>query len=159
MKIKVAVALIAAVLSIGTQYLSPGARCAGSQESAAPARGRSIWDGVYTKEQAERGRKVYGTECASCHGETLSGGEAAPALSGGEFLSDWNGLTAGDLFERIRLSMPQDHPGRLSRQENADTISYILSVNKFPAGKTELQQKTEQLKEIRFEATRPDPKK
>ena len=55
--------------------------------------------------------------------------------------------------------MPQDEPGTLSRQENSDIISYILSVNKFPSGKTELQQKTEQLKQIRIEATRPDPKK
>jgi quinoprotein glucose dehydrogenase len=159
MKLKLGAVAIGGLLAIWNLFAVPAALGSARQESKAPTQGRSIWDGVYTREQAERGRKLYSAECAACHGETLSGGEAAPALSGGEFLSDWNGLTVGDLFERIRLSMPQDHPGRLSRQENADIISYILGVNKFPTGKTELQQKTEQLKEIRFEATRPDPKK
>jgi mono/diheme cytochrome c family protein len=159
MKMKVAAASIAGLLAIGSQYLSPAARGGGSQEPAAPPAAHSVWDGAYTKEQAERGRKLYRGQCASCHGETLSGGESAPPLAGGEFLSSWNGLTVGDLFERIRVTMPQDDPGTLSRQENADIISYILSVNKFPSGKTELQQKTEQLKQIRIEATRPDPKK
>ena len=133
---------------------------ADSQEPAATqAQTRSAWDGVYTTEQAKRGDQLDHGQCASCHGEMLTGGESAPPLAGGEFLSNWNGLTVGDLFERIRVSMPQDHPGRLSRQENADILSYILSVNKFPAGKTELQRQTELLKEIRFEATRPDEKK
>jgi len=79
-------------------------------------------------------------------------------LAGGEFLSTWNGLTLGDLFERIRISMPQDHPGKLSREQNADILSYILSVNKCPAGKKDLPHQTEILKEIRFEASKPDAK-
>jgi quinoprotein glucose dehydrogenase len=159
MKIKLAVAAIVGLLTILNLFALPTARGADGQESKAPTQGPSVWDGVYNKEQAERGRKLYRGQCASCHGETLSGGESAPPLAGGEFLSSWNGLTVGDLFERIRVTMPQDDPGTLSRQENADIISYILSVNKFPSGKTELQQKTEQLKQIRIEATRPDPKK
>ena len=73
-------------------------------------------------------------------------------------MANWNGLTLGDLFERIRRTMPQDKPGRLSRQYKADILAYVLSVNKFPAGKTELQHKTEFLKEIPFEATKPDKK-
>jgi hypothetical protein len=47
---------------------------------------------------------------------------------------------------------------QLSRQQTADTLAYILSVNQFPAGKTELPRQTEMLREIRFEATKPDPK-
>jgi hypothetical protein len=35
----------------------------------------------------------------------------------------------------------------------------MLSVNKFPAGKTELYRQSEMLKEIRFEAAKPEPKK
>jgi quinoprotein glucose dehydrogenase len=159
MKIKLAVAAIGGLLTILNLFALPTAHGADRQEPTAPAAPHSVWDGAYTKDQAERGRKLYRGQCASCHGETLSGGESAPPLAGGEFLSSWNGLTVGDLFERIRVTMPQDDPGTLSRQENADIISYILSVNKFPSGKTELQQKTEQLKQIRIEATRPDPKK
>ena len=113
---------------------------------------RSVWDGVYTDEQAKRGQPVYNKHCASCHGDQLSGGEQAPPLAGGEFLSNWDGLPLGDLFERIRRSMPQDHPGTLSRQQNADILAYMLAVNRFPVGKTELASATEQLKLIRFEA-------
>jgi mono/diheme cytochrome c family protein len=116
---------------------------------------RSVWDGVYTVEQAKRGSDAFSTECASCHGTDLTGGDSAPPLMGGEFTSNWNGLTVGDLFERIRTSMPANNPGKLSRDKNADILAFILSVNQFPAGKSELERQTEVLKQIRFEATRP----
>jgi S-disulfanyl-L-cysteine oxidoreductase SoxD len=122
------------------------------------ATSRSIWDGVYTEEQAKRGEEMYRKECASCHGDSLVGGGGAAPLTGGAFLSNWNGLTVGDLFERIRKTMPQGSLGKLSKQQDADVLAYLLSFNKFPAGKTELQKQVEFLKEIRFEATKPDAK-
>jgi S-disulfanyl-L-cysteine oxidoreductase SoxD len=115
---------------------------------------RSVWDGVYTPEQAKRGDALYQNNCASCHGTSLNGGESAPPLTGGEFSSNWNGLTLGDLFERIRVSMPADNPGKLSREQDADILAFMLSMNQFPAGKTELERRTEVLKEIRFEASK-----
>lgn len=124
-----------------------------------PSETRSVWDGVYTEEQAKRGEPLYHKECAPCHGDSLSGGESAPPLTGGAFLSNWNGLTLGDLFERIRKTMPQNAPGKLSRQQNADILAFTLSANKFPAGKTELSRQSEFLKEIRFEAMKPESKK
>ena len=114
----------------------------------------SVWQGVYTEEQAKRGQPLYGKYCASCHGEQLTGGEDSPPLTGGAFLANWNGLTVGDLFERIRVSMPQDRPGRLTRQQNADILAYMLGVNQFPAGQTELPTNTGRLKQIRFEAAK-----
>jgi mono/diheme cytochrome c family protein len=117
---------------------------------------RSVWDGVYTDSQAKRGQTSYGEQCASCHGASLEGGESAPALAGGEFLSNWNGLTAGDLFERMRTSMPLNKPGKLSREVNADILAYMLNANQFPAGKTELPHATEVLKEIRIDASKPE---
>jgi quinoprotein glucose dehydrogenase len=159
MRIEIQAAAVITIATIGALWGWPGRRTAYGQDSAgSPAQQRSIWDGVYTKEQAKRGDEPYHRQCASCHGETLGGGEAAPPLAGGEFLSNWNGLTLGDLFERIRISMPQDHPGKLSREQNADILSYILSANKFPSGKRELPHQTELLKEIRFEASKPDVK-
>lgn len=116
---------------------------------------RSVWDGVYTDDQAKRGQPLYSEHCASCHGDTLGGGESAPPLAGGEFMSNWNGLTVGDLFERIRVTMPLSKPGKLSREVNADITALILSVNKFPAGKTELSRATEVLKQIKLEAEKP----
>ena len=115
---------------------------------------RSVWDGVYTGEQAKRGEQIYHLRCASCHGDKLMGGESAPPLSGGQFLSNWSGLTLDVLFERIRLTMPSDNPARLGRIPKADVLAYLLSMNRFPSGKAELQYKTEWLKEILIEATK-----
>jgi mono/diheme cytochrome c family protein len=120
---------------------------------------RSVWDGVYTVEQAKRGEALYGQQCASCHGTALTGGESAPPLAGGEFLSNWNGLTVGDLFERIRVSMPADRPGRLTREQDADILAFMLSMNQFPSGKTELEHQTEVLRQIRLDSTKPEEKK
>ncbi|MGA3202431.1 MAG: cytochrome c [Bryobacteraceae bacterium] len=113
---------------------------------------RSVWDGVYTDEQASRGQGLYNQHCASCHADTLTGGEMSPPLAGGDFLANWNGLTLGELFDRIRTTMPQNKPGKLSREVNADITAFILNFNKFPAGKTELPHATEFLKEIRIES-------
>jgi mono/diheme cytochrome c family protein len=126
---------------------------------APEAESRSVWDGVYTEDQAKRGEAIYRKECAACHGAMLTGGESAPPLTGGPFLANWNGLTMGDLFDRIRKTMPQSNPGRLTRQQDADILAFMLSVNKFPAGKTELYRQSEMLKEIRFESAKPAPKK
>jgi len=151
-KIKIALAMLGMALnsnSIGVLR----AQAPASSES------RSVWDGVYTEEQAKRGETVYKKECASCHGASLTGGESSPPLSGGAFFANWNGLTLGDLFERIRKTMPQTAPGKLTRQQNADVLAFMLSVNKFPAGKTELYRQTEMLKEIRFDWKKPADKK
>lgn len=120
---------------------------------------RSVWDGVYTTAQAERGAALYANNCASCHGSTLGGGESAPPLTGGEFSSNWNGLTLGDLFERIRTTMPADRPGRLTREQDADVVAYMLSVSEFPAGNVELARQTEVLKQIQYNSTKPDQRK
>jgi len=119
---------------------------------------RSVWDGVYTAEQAKRGQTLYANECSSCHGLALNGGESAPPLTGGEFMSNWSGLTVGDLFDRIRTSMPADNPGHLTRQQDADILAHILSANQFPPGNKELETRSEVLKQIRLEAEKPDQK-
>ncbi|HTX36168.1 MAG TPA: cytochrome c [Bryobacteraceae bacterium] len=111
---------------------------------------RSVWDGVFTEGQSDRGKALYTRECASCHGDTLGGGESAPPLVGDGFLSNWNGLTVGDLYDRIRVSMPQDNPGRLSRQQDADVVAYLLAFNQFPPGKIELDTHSEVLKQIQI---------
>jgi mono/diheme cytochrome c family protein len=151
MKVKIAVVAIMCLAATGTLYSALRAQ-------DAPSASRSVWDGVYTQEQAERGHSLYNRHCASCHGDELAGGDVPPPLAGSGFLANWNGLTVGDLFERIRRSMPQDDPGRLSRQQNADVVAFIFSFNKFPPGKTELPHDTELLRQIRIEATKPDPK-
>src|SRR5712692_10343219 len=87
-----------------------------SEAAQQPTPVRSVWDGVFSEEQAQRGKALYAQRCVSCHGLELGGGEMAPPLTGGAFTSGWDGLTLMDLSERIRVSMPQDDPGKLSRQ-------------------------------------------
>ncbi len=119
---------------------------------------RSVWDGVYSADQASRGQASYNSECASCHGDQLNGGEMAPPLAGGEFMSNWNGLTVGDLFERIRTSMPPGVPTKVGRDTKVAIVTYILQYNKFPVGTSAMPDQTEAMRLIKIEMTKPDKK-
>jgi mono/diheme cytochrome c family protein len=116
---------------------------------------RTVWDGVYTREQAQRGEKLYEQECGRCHGDDLTGIEAAPALTGSNFAATWEGVPLSDLVERMRVSMPQDKPGSLSRAQNADVLAYMLQVSRFPAGEKPLEGQTSVLSQITFRTFRP----
>jgi mono/diheme cytochrome c family protein len=123
---------------------------------AAPgAPARSVWDGVYTKEQAARGDQLYAVHCRECHGESLEGSGPAHALSGPVFASNWDGVSLGDMLDRTRTSMPLNKPGTLSRQQIADVLAFLLSANKMPSGEAELPRQAEVLNQIKFLATRP----
>jgi len=135
-----------------TAAIIPLATALALQSVASAQPTKSVWDGVYTEEQANRGRQGYADQCASCHGPELTGGEMAPALAGGDFMAGWDGLTVGDLFERIRISMPQNAPGSLSGQQNADILAFVLASNKFPSGSAELAKEAMILKTIKLEA-------
>jgi mono/diheme cytochrome c family protein len=119
------------------------------------ARGASVWDGVYTEEQAKRGESIYHERCAACHGSQLEGGDMTPTLVGGLFTSTWNDLPLSDLFERIRITMPLNQPSTLSRQQTADVTAFLLKSNKWPAGQIELPRELEPLKEIQIQAIKP----
>jgi mono/diheme cytochrome c family protein len=127
----------------------------GARGTVAAQGAKTQWDGVYTAEQAKRGEPLYSQYCASCHGPDLTGGEMAPGLTGGEFQSNWNDLSLGELFERMRISMPQNAPGSLSRQQDADILAYMLFKGNYPAGQAELPTQTEVLSTIKFVAAKP----
>lgn len=112
---------------------------------------RSVRDGVFTEEQRKRGADLVAQRCATCHGSDLNGGEEAPALYGANFMANWNGLTVGDLAERIRISMPPTNPDINSAQQRADIISLLLNANGYPSGPKELESRTEFLKQIKIE--------
>ena len=85
--------------------------------AAQDGRPRSVWDGVYTTEQMQRGEKLAAGQCVACHGDRLSGGESAPPLAGDLFNANWDGVMLLDLFDRVRMTMPLDKPGSPSRQQ------------------------------------------
>ena len=97
---------------------------------------RSVWDGVYSKAQAERGRQLYEASCARCHGDDLSGANARP-LAGESFIRDWGSLKLDGVLTRAR-TMPPGAAGSLGEAGYVDIIAYVLAVNEFPHGEAEL---------------------
>jgi|SRR5919106_4545542 cytochrome c553 len=118
---------------------------------------RTVWSGVYTEVQSKRGEAIYVEMCGNCHGAELEGLDMSPPLAGATFSSNWNELTLGDLADRIRISMPSDRPGTMTRAQVADVMAFLLKANRFPAGQTELAQEVPLLKQIRIIAEKPAP--
>jgi mono/diheme cytochrome c family protein len=114
----------------------------------------TVWDRVYTVEQADRGEKLYTDTCAQCHGDGLAGIEAAPALTGLTFYDKWEGETVQALFDRMR-TMPPDKPGSLTRPQTADVLAHMLRVGGYPAGETPLDSTAGALARIRLRMYRP----
>lgn len=123
--------------------------------SVAAAQTKNVWDGVYSDAQAGRGKKSYVTHCAACHNEGLQGGDLAPELKGEDFLLRWNDKSMFEFVDRIQKTMPQDNPGGVMPQENADIVAYILQVNKMAAGSTDLPSDEAALKGITVTKTKP----
>ena len=109
----------------------------------------SVWEGVFTEAQAQRGQAVYSGACGTCHGRRLNGApedpdmQSTPPLARAKFLRVWEGRSLATLFEYTRATMPESNPGSLNDGEYVDVIAYMLSVGGMPAGDDDL---------------RPDPK-
>jgi len=115
-----------------------------------------VTDGVYTKEQADRGRVLYDGTCADCHGAKLEGGTST-ALAGSEFIASWGkpALTLDDFYYIVRKTMPKDKPGSLTRDAYTDVVAFILQQNGFPSGEKELTPDPELMKSVRFVSPAP----
>ena len=150
MKFGVIMVMAAGLSAIGATRQAPQAQP--PQEQTGDA--KTIWSGVFTDDQAKRGRDLYNKWCQSCHGAELSGGEMAPPLAGSLFLTNWDSQTVGDLEERVRITMPQGDEGSLSRQAVVDVLSAIFAANQAPAGQAELPKELPMLKEIKITARR-----
>jgi len=111
---------------------------AARQSSAEPQ--RSARDGIYSASLADRGEETFRRSCGACH---------SPAeFTGPTFEVNWGGLTAFDIFEQLRTTMPMDNPGGLTRQEYLDVVSYLLRLNGYPAGESPLDGDDDALKRI-----------
>lgn len=141
-----------AALACGIFVAAVGATASSAQDAS-----RSIWDGVYTAAQAQRGATEYTSHCVVCHMDNLAGdGADVPPLTGKMFLLDWDGLSLTALFDRIHTTMPQSSPGTLSAQQVVDVMAYLMSQNRIPAGATELAVDTPSLDMIHFDAKKPN---
>ena len=106
------------------------------------AQEKSVRDGVYTEAQADRGAKLYGESCTGCH-------ETGRFV--GEQMKPWANQSARRLFNVVRLTMPEEDPGSLTRQQCADILAYIFRLNGFKAGSDELKGTDEAVSAVRIE--------
>jgi mono/diheme cytochrome c family protein len=98
-------------------------------------------DGVYTSDQATRGKTFFEANCAKCHHTDATPGlpkKEGPVLAGDTFFNTWEDKSVFDLSTNIRLGMPPDGSITVDNTQAVDVIAYILHVNKLPAGQTEL---------------------
>ena len=113
---------------------------------------RTASEQVYTEEQARRGQATYVELCARCHGATLQG-ESGPPLTGEAFVANWQSQPVSDLVDKIKNTMPADGAGKLSRQQSADIVAFVLQTAGFPAGRSELSADADALKPITWPAS------
>jgi hypothetical protein len=113
------------------------ASCATPQAAQADGQ-RTVWDGVYTEAQAERGAVQYTESCAGCHAADLRGNTTSPSLVGVSFAFLWGDRTLGELFGKIQQLMPTDRPNSLPAQTYRNILAFILRANSYPSGEQEL---------------------
>jgi mono/diheme cytochrome c family protein len=126
------------------QATKPAHPPARSTQKTAPPSGPTTLAGVYTDEQAARGKDVYAGSCRSCH---------TPAShTGATFNKWWRGKHLSDLFNFVQTQMPKNDPGSLASEDVADVVAYLLKMNAMPVGPNELPADVDSLKKFRIEA-------
>lgn len=135
--------VISLMISLG---MALGSSAASAQSAA------SIWDGVYSTAQAQRGAEQYSARCASCHSVDLRGNSNSPSLLGMAFMFLWEGKSLGELYKKMSTEMPTDQPGSLPAQSYRDILAFILQSNQFPAGTNDLAQDEASLNQITIAA-------
>ena len=134
---------------IGVVFAAVAGHTTAAQEA------RTVWDGIYTEEQAERGEAVYEGECTFCHLDDLQGDAFATPLIADAFTLRWEGRTVGDLLTVVKVTMPADRPATLSDEAVAGVVSFLLKMNDYPAGEQELSTDQAELAEVIFTKQEP----
>jgi len=115
----------------------------------APVVDKSAAAGAFTDVQAKRGDETYKAYCVACH--------SAKEYTGDSFKSKWLTRTAFEIFDLIKSKMPDDNPGSLARNEYADIVAYLLSLNGYPTGADELPSDDEPLKHVKIDSLPAKP--
>jgi len=141
---RVGVAFAIAATAAGLTWSAVAIRAQQTQKNAR--------DGVFTSEQAARGKAGYDGVCARCHGVPLTGSQGnGPTLKGSAFLAHWDKDTLGSLFTKVRDTMPLGGPGTLTDDVKLQILAYVLEQNGYPAGRTELPGNVADLENITIE--------
>jgi len=104
----------------------------------------SVWSGVYTTAQADRGKAVYAAHCVRCHGDDLGANRAYP-LAGERFIDHWEARTLEQLFSQIRTMPPGAEARTVDENDKRDVMAYLLQQNGFPTGSAELARGDDEL--------------
>ena len=127
-----------------TQQAGPadaaGPAAAAPVADAAPAAEATVGSAFFTSRQATRGGGLFRDNCVSCH--------ASSEFRGSSFQRRWRNRAVGDIYEFVLYSMPDDNPGGLPEQTYADIVAYMLELNDFPSGDTELPTSMDALMEM-----------
>ena len=99
---------------------------------------QSLVSPTYTAVQATKGKAAYAEHCASCHGDSLDGGQFGSPLRGVAFRQQWGGRSAVSLFTYMNMKMPPDRPGRLGDDLYAQLLAYLLQENAVRPGNRDL---------------------
>lgn len=95
---------------------------------------QTIWDGVYTTDQSERGARIARRSCYACHSQA--------EWSRGDLVTRWEGEPLLELYRVISDNMPLDAPGNLAEAEYFEIIAFMLYLNGAPPGKVSLSRET-----------------
>lgn len=131
--------------------------CAAPVAGAQAVKPVSVWSGVYTAAQNQRGEELHAAVCVMCHGPQLNGAgqpemPPSPAIARAALLRKWSGQTVAALFVVVRHTMPPDSPGTLTDQQTVDAIAHMLAVSGIPAGGKELPPDPKALANILIQA-------
>jgi mono/diheme cytochrome c family protein len=112
--------------------VSAGLAIAAAGTRAQDVAERSVVSGVYSREQAAAGKRLYSDFCSSCHLDNLSGDTMSPPMVGEEFIAAWENQPLRALYSRIISTMPADSPGTLPEKTIIDIVAYLLEPMVFP---------------------------
>ncbi len=105
--------------------------------SVAAAQTKTVWDGVYTQQQATRGAASFASTCTRCHSADASDDGRRP-LAGKAFWESFRESTVDRLLDYVSKNMPNGAGGTLEATTYADLVAFILSRNDLPSGTAEL---------------------
>jgi len=109
---------------------------------------KTVWSGVYAKDEADRGKRASAQLCGGCHGVNLKGSEKAPQLTGPKFFERWNNLRLLDVVAYIQSAMPHEHEFFASPEATREIVGFMLQESGVPAGQAPMSKDVNELSEV-----------